>query len=69
MPINIIDFTGIGEVQKGNPIEYLSEGEWGMPKQVETLDKWLNEKSKKLPNLDGLSATTWPVGFALFNCK
>lgn len=49
MPINLIDFTGIEEGQKGNPIGDLSKGEWEMPKQVEALEQWLNDSGKNLP--------------------
>ena len=49
MPINLINYTGIEEGQRGNPIGDLCKGEWEMPLQVEALEKWLNESGKNLP--------------------
>ena len=49
MPVNIIDYSGAKEGEKGKPLEGLCDGEWEMPAQIESLEKWLIENQNKLP--------------------
>ena len=50
MPINLIDYTNSNEGEKGQEIDHLCEDEWEMPKQIETLEKWLKELNGKIKN-------------------
>ena len=49
MPINIIDYSGAKEGEKGKPLAKLCYDEWEMPAQIEALEKWLVEKKNALP--------------------
>ena len=46
MPINLIDYTGSKEGEKGVPIGHLCEDEWEMPKQIAALEDWLNQNKE-----------------------
>lgn len=48
MPINIIDYSNAKEGDKDHALEWLCDGEWEMPTQIEALENWLIENQDKL---------------------
>ncbi len=60
MPINILNHTNTPEGEKGEKFAHLSDNDWELPSQIETLEAWLKE------NLDNLNSGTYvaDLGFS-----
>ena len=52
MPINILNYTDKVEGEKPERLEWLCDGEWELPAQIEYLEKWLESTGKNLPSGD-----------------